>query len=129
MATSTATIKTIIEQYIQAYNEFDVPGMLTHLHPDVEFRNITNGEVTLTLQGIDAFREQAGQAISYFSQRKQSIQSIQIQGMQAEVLIDYKAVLAVDLPNGLKRGDTLQLKGKSVFCFQDGQIISIEDIS
>ncbi|QHT65863.1 nuclear transport factor 2 family protein [Rhodocytophaga rosea] len=124
-----ATLQTIIEQYIQAYNQFDVPGMLTHLHPDIEFRNISNGEVTHSLKGKAAFREQAEQAVRYFSQRKQSIQHINFQPDQAEVLLDYVAVLAIDLPNGMKKGDTLQLKGKSVFRFQYQQIILIEDIS
>lgn len=129
MLPNTTTFQTIIEQYIQAYNQFDVPGMLTHLHPDVEFRNITNGEVTLSLKGKTAFGQQAEQATRYFTQRKQSIESIQFGDGQAEVLIDYEAILAVDLPNGMKTGDSLALQGKSVFRFQGQQIISMEDIS
>jgi len=40
-----------------------------------------------------------------------------------------RARLAVDLPNGLKIGDTLQLKGKSVFGINEGKISLIEDYS
>ena len=43
--------------------------------------------------------------------------------------IDYRATVAMELPNGLKPGDTLRLQGKSIFRFDDGKIISIEDIS
>lgn len=129
MLSNTVTLQTTIEQYIQAYNQFDVPGMLACLHPEVEFRNISNGEVTLSLKGKAAFREQAVQATHYFSHRKQSIQSIHFEDEQADVQIAYDAILAVDLPNGLKKGDALQLQGKSVFRFQNQQIISIDDIS
>ena len=73
MNTQTASHKLMIEQYLQAYNQFDIPGMLAHLHPDIEFKNISNGEITLSLQGIEAFREQASQAAQYFRVRKQSI--------------------------------------------------------
>lgn len=118
----------IIEHYIDSYNRFDIAGMLVHLHPDIIFRNISNGQVTMSLTGITAFKEQAKQATSYFSERQQSITAIHFQEESAEVLIDYKAVLAIDLPNSLKAGDTLQLQGKSVFSFKEDRIISIDDL-
>jgi len=43
--------------------------------------------------------------------------------------IDYSAILSVDLPNGLKADDALELKGKSVFEFEAGKITYIVDIS
>ncbi|WP_367584473.1 hypothetical protein [Paenibacillus sp. FJAT-26967] len=45
------------------------------------------------------------------------------------MLIDYEGILAVDLPNGLKTGDNIQLKGKSVFRIEEGKISLIEDYS
>ncbi len=121
----------IIEKYIQAYNQFDVAGMLATLHPLIEFNNISGGEVTLTTKGIDAFEAQARQATQFFKQRKQTITAIQADASSQaiEVLIDYQGTPALDLPNGLKAGGTLELKGKSVFRFEDGLIISIADIS
>jgi hypothetical protein len=118
-----------IEAYIKAYNNFDVDGMLSTLHPEIEFKNITSGEVTLTIKGLEAFKAQAEQAISLFTQRKQTITCISFDNQQAEVQIDYQGILAVDLPNGLKAGNTLELKGKSVFLFEDNLICYIEDIS
>jgi hypothetical protein len=118
-----------IEAYIKAYNNFDVDGMLSTLHPEIEFKNITSGEVTLTIKGLEAFKAQAEQAISLFTQRKQTITCISFDNQQAEVQIDYQGILAVDLPNGLKAGNTLELKGKSVFLFEDNLIRYIEDIS
>jgi hypothetical protein len=122
-------IQQRIEAYINAYNNFDVAGMLATLHPEIEFKNISNGEVTLATKGIEAFEAQARQATEFFKQRKQIITAITIANHQAQVEIDYKGVLAVDLPNGLKSGDTLALKGKSIFHFTDNLIIYLEDIS
>jgi ketosteroid isomerase-like protein len=125
----TSQAKKLVTDYIEAYNAFDVAGMLRHLHEEVVFRNISDGEVNLTTTGKESFRQQAEQAKSYFSQREQRITDWQFADNRAEVRIHYSAVAAVDFPNGLKAGDTLQLQGKSVFQFADGRIISIDDIS
>ncbi|MDU0369674.1 nuclear transport factor 2 family protein [Hymenobacter endophyticus] len=121
--------KQLVQDYIQAYNRLDVDGMLRHLHEEVVFRNISNGEANLTLTGKEAFRQQAQQALQYFSQREQRITEWQVADSRVEVLLDYSAVAAMDFPNGLKAGDTLQLQGKSVFQFADESIVSIDDIS
>ncbi|MCC3154500.1 nuclear transport factor 2 family protein [Hymenobacter sp. BT770] len=125
----TTEPKQLIAVYIEAYNRFDVEGMLAPLHEAVVFRNIANGEVNLTTTGKEAFRQQAEQATQYFSQREQSITDWQVDGSRVKVAIDYTGVAAIAFPNGLQPGDTLRLQGKSVFGFQDGKIISIEDIS
>jgi ketosteroid isomerase-like protein len=121
--------KQLVQVYIEAYNRFDVDEMVRHLHENVVFRNIANGEVNLTTTGKESFRQQAEQAKQYFSEREQRVTDWQIADNRVEVLIDYTAVAAMEFPNGLKPGDTLQLQGKSIFQFADGQIISIDDIS
>ncbi|TGE21649.1 nuclear transport factor 2 family protein [Hymenobacter aquaticus] len=121
--------KHLVESYIEAYNGFDVAGMLRPLHEDVVFRNITNGAVDLTLTGKDSFRRQAEQALQYFSQREQRVTDWQISADKVEVRLDYSAVAAMDFPNGLKAGDPLRMQGQSVFGLRGGQIISITDIS
>jgi hypothetical protein len=45
------------------------------------------------------------------------------------VEIDYKGILASDLPNGRNAGEKLELKGKSVFQIKDNKIIVLEDYS
>jgi ketosteroid isomerase-like protein len=125
----TSDSKQLVQDYIEAYNRFDVDGMVRHLHEDVVFRNVANGEVNLTTTGKESFRQQAEQAKQYFSQRQQRVTDWQVADNRVEVLIDYTVVAAMDFPNGLKSGDTLQLQGKSIFQFANGQIVSIEDIS
>ena len=124
-----AALKEAVTVYIEAYNRFDVDGMLAPLHEEVVFQNIANGEVSLTTTGKGDFRGQAEQATRYFSEREQRVTHWQLAGNRVEVAIDYYATVAMELPNGLKPGDTLRLQGKSVFRFGDGKIISIEDIS
>ena len=125
----TTEPKQLVAIYLDAYNRFDVDGMVVPLHDDVVFRNIAEGEVNLTTTGKEAFRQQAEQARQYFSQREQRVTEWQVADGRVEIAIDYTGVAAITFPNGLKPGDTLRLQGKSVFCFQDGKIISIEDIS
>jgi hypothetical protein len=122
-------MQQIIEDYIAAYNRFDVEGMIRHLHPEIEFRNLADGEVTHAIKGIEGFKLQALETTHYFSQREQRITNLAINGNQAEATIDYSGTLAVDLPNGLQAGEQLSLQGRSLFTFDEGQIIRIEDCS
>ena len=50
-------MKEIIHDYVNAYNNFDVPGMIRHLSDSVVFQNVSGGEVTLELPGKEAFRK------------------------------------------------------------------------
>ncbi len=125
-----AQLQEIVECYIHAYNAFDVEGMLFHLHDDVVFRNISNGEINLETRGKTAFAEQGRLAAGYFTERKQTITNIKFPEDQVvEVDIDYQGVLAVDFPNGMNRGDRIALKGRSYFRLAGDHIIEIEDIS
>ena len=119
----------LVTDYIFAYNESDIDKMLEPLHDEVVFKNISNGTVNLVTSGKEEFRRQAEQAKQYFSHREQRITNLKAEGNQIIVAINYRGIAAIELPNGLKPGDTLRLQGKSVFSFENGKIISIEDIS
>lgn len=118
----------LIADYIAAYNRFDVAGMTAPLSKDVIFENIQDGVVTLRTEGIEAFRQQAETALTYFSARNQTILEIKSVGDTLEVNIAYSAVAAVDFPNGIRKGERLNLTGKSVFGFEDHRISRITDI-
>lgn len=119
----------IIQNYIDGYNEFDIEKMTCDLSDNIIFQNIQNNEVNMTLNGINAFKQQAKQAKSYFESRQQKITFIKHDNERTEIEIDYSATLAADFPNGLKKGDKLELKGKSIFKFLDNKIVEIIDIS
>ena len=125
----TNEVKSLIQSYLNAYNSFDVEGMLQLLHNDIEFRNISNGVVDVETKGIEEFRELAEQSKKIFSHRLQTIYNYAIIDDKVEVEINFEGILATDLPNGLKAGENILLKGKSVFKFKDKKLILIEDYS
>lgn len=120
---------SIVENYIQSYNRFDVEGMLKDLDPELVFKNISNGEIDLSTRGIPEFKIQAEKAKEIFSQREQKITDRIVEGNMVEVGIDYEGILNSDLSNGLKKGTTIKLKGKSIFKFRNDKIIEIRDIT
>lgn len=119
----------MIYNYLEGYNNFDVDKMVKDFDKNVVFENISNGESSLVIHGIAAFKEQAAQATSYFSVRKQTAKSFKHLPEQTEVEIDYYAVLATDLPNGMKNGDEVNFAGKSIFRFSGDRITELRDIS
>ncbi|MBT2591388.1 nuclear transport factor 2 family protein [Pedobacter sp. ISL-68] len=119
----------IIENYINAYNSFDIESMLSDLDNNITFENVSNGETDLTLKGIEAFKKQAEQATLFFSKREQKITGLEIENSAVMVDIDYTATLAQDL-QALKAGESIKLNGKSIFHFnKENKIIKIQDIS
>lgn len=120
----------IIENYIKSYNSFDVEGMLSNLAPEVVFNNFSNGQLSLSLDGVDEFKKQAELACTFFSERTQQITTLEQDGYTIKTDIQYDAVLAQDLSESLRKGHKLSLQGKSVFHFNNSnQIVKIEDFS
>jgi len=122
-------MRALVDQYLDAYNRRDVDGMLAGVHPQVEFKNISAGVVNASARGVAELRNLAQQSLSLFSERRQVIDSFEGQGSRAVASITFYAVVAKDLPNGLKKGQVLNLSGRSEFEFQDGAISKITDIS
>lgn len=123
------TKKRIIEDYVAAYNNFDIENMLRDMDERVVFRNISDGEVNLMTNGIDEFRKQAESAKELFSLREQKITGLKFDETTAEAKISYRGTLAADLPEGLKAGSEIALDGKSIFHFAGDKISGIDDIS
>lgn len=121
--------RQIIENYIQAYNNFETDRMLEHMHEQVLFVNISGGAVNLTTHGITELRNQAQSAKRLFSSRRQTVVSLRVNGNEADVDIEFEGILAVDFPDGRKAGSEIKLKGKSIFKFDGDKIIELKDIS
>ncbi|MBX4147248.1 nuclear transport factor 2 family protein [Paenibacillus sp. FSL W7-1279] len=122
-------MKDMINEYVRAYNSFDIEGMIALLHEKIEFRNISSGSIDVETKGIEEFREIAEQSKSLFSYRCQTIIGYSFEDDKTQVAIDYEGILAKDLPNGMKAGEKIHLKGKSVFAFRDDKVAVIEDHS
>ncbi|MEJ6472698.1 nuclear transport factor 2 family protein [Pseudoalteromonas piscicida] len=122
-------METLVKNYLSAYNQFDIPGMLAQLTDDVVFENLANGEVTTRTTTKLAFAELANQSAKLFSERNQSLQKATRDNDLFIIEVLYKAKLAQDLANGMKAGQTISLNGRSEFAFRDGKICLIRDIS
>ena len=119
-----------IFKYVEAYNQMDAENMIADFSDDIIFQNVMNGEKSMELKGIAEFKKQTLVALSYFSEREQSIESITHTHSSTEITINYRAVAVMDFPNGLKKGDEIKLKGKSIFEFSaEGKIGRLTDIS
>ncbi len=121
-------MKQAIQNYIEAYNNFNIEGMLVDLDENIVFENINNGETTLIIEGINDFNKQAELAATYFTVRHQEILKIEMEKDKAIVSLKYTAVLAKDLAETLKKGDEMNLNGTSIFYFNHHKITKIEDI-
>jgi len=121
--------KKMIQRYVKAYNNFDVDKMLVNMADDVKFENIADGLVTLSIEGKEALKEQMENARNLFSERTQTITQYSYSKDYVEIRVNYTAMVAVDLPNGIKAGEQIELKGKSIFLFRDNQIIELKDIA
>jgi ketosteroid isomerase-like protein len=121
--------RSLVECYLAAYNAFDIDGMMAVIHPDIEFKNVSGGEVNATTSGAGDFRLLAEKSSELFRSRKQKILTFWSNADQASVAVAFEGVLASDLPNGMKAGETLRLNGRSEFTFCDGKIYRIKDVN
>lgn len=126
---SPAEIRALVDHYIDAYNRKNVDDMLRDVHPQVEFKNISAGALNASTTGVAKLKALAQQSLLLFSERHQEITSFEIQDSVAVAAIAFRAVVAADLPNGLKKGMVLELSGRSEFEFSNGSIFRITDIS
>ena len=119
----------LIESYVSSYNAFDVVGLLDLLDDGVVFENESNGEITARSNGKVEFESLASESAKIFSAHQQVVTATEMLEMAATVNIEYMGTLAIDLPNGLKAGQVLELKGRTYFEFQNGKISYIKDVS
>lgn len=118
-----------IRAYIDAYNAKDVPAMLALLADDIVFENVSNTSGTTSTASKQEFEALAQQSVGFFTERRQLIRFAVLSAEAAAIEIDYYATLAHDLPNGLKAGEQLCLRGVSVFEWRSGKFTRISDYS
>ena len=112
------TPEETLREYIQSYNSFDIDKMLSLFTEDCIFENISNSSPPLKVVGIRELEKTARGSSKLFKERQQKIVNQVFADNRAAVRIEYNAVLASDLPNGMKAGQTLNLQGASFFEFE-----------
>ena len=122
-------MRALVDRYIQAYNRIDVAGMLTTLHAGVVFENYGAGTLALRTEGVDAFGQLALRTQGLFSARRQVITGYVEHDGLATAQIQFDGTFAVDLPNGVRAGQSVSMPGRSQFRAHDGLLIYIADHS
>jgi len=119
----------MVRAYLDAYNRKDVAGMLSCLTDDMTFEHVSNGAEPVRVEGKPAFAALARHSAEAFRERHQAVREVVVGADSVAIAVDYRAVVAADLPNGLKAGQRLALQGTSFFTIRDGRIARIVDFS
>ena len=119
----------IINRYIQSYNDRDIEGMLDCVTEDVVFENISNASQSMRLEGRDQMGEVARLSGNAFSYRRQRLINLIIGEGKASAEIEFEGKAAVDLPNGVRAGETVKIRGASFFEFRGRLLSRIADYS
>ncbi|KCZ49538.1 MULTISPECIES: nuclear transport factor 2 family protein [unclassified Hyphomonas] len=119
----------VIARYIQSYNARDIDGMLDCVTDDVVFENISNAGGSMRLDGKDMMRQVAELSGNAFSYRRQRLINVVSGAGKAAAEIEFEGKAAVDLPNGIKAGETVKVRGASFFEFRGNLLCRIADYS
>lgn len=119
----------LIRRYVSSYNDRDIDAMLECVTDDVVFENISNSGQSMRLDGKAMMRQVAELSGNAFTYRRQRLISLIVSGGQAAAEIEFEGRAAVDLPNGVKAGETMQVRGASFFEFRGPLLCRIADYS
>ncbi len=119
----------IINRYIKSYNDRDIDGMLDCVTEDVVFENISNTGQSMRLEGRELMGQVATLSGNAFSYRRQKLVNLVLGTGKAAAEIEFEGKAAVDLPNGVKAGEAVKIRGASFFEFRGRLLSRIADYS
>jgi len=122
-------IEDVINRYVASYNARDIDGMLACVTEDVIFENVSNSGQSMRLEGKTAMQQVAELSGNAFSYRRQRLVSLVCAGAQAAAEIEFEGKAAVDLPTGVKAGETVRIRGASFFELRGELICRVADYS
>ncbi len=118
-----------VRAYIKAYNDFDTEAMVKDFAEDMEFINEHKGEITMMTSGLSEFKGQIAHAKNYFQFREISIEDLQIGQNTVTISTNLKAgMIKEKSPGQPAKIQEVEMKGSSIFHFQDGKIVKLRDI-
>jgi len=119
--------QALIEAYIDAYNRFDIEGMLAVLSDDVRFEHHSGGEVSVATDGKADLEKLARVGAAMFASRHQSLLSLEASGDTVFATIAFRGEIADDIPDGPRAGTVIEMQGSSEFVFSGGKICRVID--
>ena len=104
----------LINRYLEAYNAFDIDGMLATLSPGIRFENYSGDAMTASSTGVDEFRALAEHAKQIFAEREQRIVALDSRDGAVVATIDHTTFCRADggfagLEASYLRSETLDL--------------------
>ncbi len=124
-----STRENIIRDYVTAYNNFDIEGMVKNLRNDVEFINEYRGDVTMTTNTIEEFKGQAEHAKNYFQFREIKITDLAERDNTVTISTEFSAGMIVEKKPGYPaKIQNVEMKGTTIFYFEDDTITKMRDI-
>lgn len=122
-------MRALVDRYLDAYNRMDVDAMLATMQDEVVFENYTAGVLGMRTLGIAELRHLAESSRHLFSMRRQTITAWREDGDHGHARIHFEGTFAIDLPNGVRAGQSIALDGRSEFRQHDGRLIYVADYS
>ncbi|MET0255610.1 MAG: nuclear transport factor 2 family protein [Luteibacter sp.] len=119
--------QALIAAYIDAYNRFDVEGMLVTLTDDVRFEHRAAGELAVATDGKADFEKLARVGAALFASREQRLVDLRDEGDTVVATIDFHGEIAEDIPEGPGAGTIIEMRGTSEFSFVDNRIAKVVD--
>ena len=120
---------TLINKFIDSYNNFDIKNLDEILSDDFEFKNISHGEVVESTSSLVEFSLVIEQAKALFSKRKVQIQNMNVNGNIIDVDIICNATMAISTIDGLEVDQEISFKGSFTFSIKEDKIIKLVYIS
>lgn len=124
-----ADMTSLVERYVDCYNQVDIEGMLECVTDDIMFENISNAGQSMQLHGKDALRQVAEAGAEAFTYRRQSLTGLICSEDSAAAEVRFQGIAAIDLPNGTREGQSIEIQGASFFEARDGLLCRIADYS
>lgn len=117
----------LIEAYLDAYNRFDIDGMLAVLSDDVRFEHHSGGQISVATDGKADFEKLARVGAAMFASRQQTLVTLEEKDDAILATIDFHGETADDIPDGPRAGTVIEMRGTSEFAFSDGRICRVID--
>lgn len=122
-------IPVVVSAFVEAYNRRDVEAMLDYVHDEVVFESHAGGVLVASVQGRTAFADLARHSAALYRARRQDVGPFIVGLDRVALAITFKATPAVDMPNGWRAGQRIELSGVSFYRLKDGLIIELADSS
>ncbi|WP_448100369.1 nuclear transport factor 2 family protein [Luteibacter jiangsuensis] len=119
--------QALVEAYIDAYNRFDIDGMLATLSDDVRFEHHAGDELAVATDGKGEFEKLARVGAAMFASRTQTVAAMNVRGDTLVATIDFHGEVAEDIPEGPRAGTVIEMTGTSEFGFAGGKICRVID--